>query len=267
MNKVVLSIALLSIQCFSFAQKKSTPVAKKAEVVATATKPQTIVVNAATKPVAKPNGLKNLKDSVSYGLGMNIGRNLKAQKLDKIDALLLYKGLSDILLNKPTVIQDQDANMCIQNYMQKTGAGQQQNAPQNKDPKVMATKAAGKKFMQENAKRQGVVSMPEGYQYEVLVASDSAKPSPTSTVKCHYKGTLIDGTEFDSSIGRGEPFSFSLKGGVIKGWLLAVAKMNLGSKWKVYLPSDLAYGDNAAGEKIPGGSTLIFEIELLGFSN
>ena len=195
---------------------------------------------------------KNLKDSTSYALGVNIARNLKAQNLDNIDAMLLYKGLSDVLLNKKVSLSDADASRCVNTYVQ--GMNSQ---------KATGAKAAGQKFLAENAKKPGIISMPGGWQYQVLKTSESKeKPTATDKVKVHYHGTLIDGTVFDSSVDRGEPISFPLNG-VIKGWTLAVTQMTVGSKWKVFLPSDLAYGDNGAGEKIVGGSALIFEIELL----
>lgn len=204
------------------------------------------------KPVSNAPVFKNLKDSTSYSLGVNIARNLKAQNLDNIDALLLYKGLSDVLLNKKVSISDADASRCVNTYVQ--GMNSQKSS---------GAKAAGQKFLAENAKKPDIISMPGGWQYQVLKASDSKeKPLSTDKVKVHYHGTLIDGTVFDSSVDRGEPISFGLNQ-VIKGWTLAVTQMPVGSKWKVFLPSDLAYGDNGAGEKIVGGSTLIFEIELL----
>ncbi len=197
--------------------------------------------------------LKNLKDSTSYALGVNIARNLKAQNLDAIDPLLLYKGMSDILLNKTVTLNDADASRCVNTYVQLMNG-----------KKAIGAKAVGQKFLAENAKKPGIISMPGGWQYQILKQSESKEhPTATDRVKCHYHGTLTDGTIFDSSVERGDPLTFALNQ-VIKGWTIAVPMMTIGSKWRIFLPSDLAYGDNAAGEKIPGGSTLIFEIELLG---
>lgn len=209
----------------------------------------------ASKPTsaAPTTTLKTLKDSTSYALGVNIARNLKAQNLDNIDAMLLYKGLSDVLMNKKTILlNDADASRCVNTYAQSMNS-----------KKASGVKLAGQKFLAENAKKPGIISMPGGWQYQVLKTGESLeKPLATDKVKVHYHGTLIDGTVFDSSVDRGEPISFGLNQ-VIKGWTLSVTQMTVGSKWKVFLPSDLAYGDNGAGEKIPGGSALIFEIELL----
>ena len=210
------------------------------------------VVFSQSKKSPKKNIFKDLRDSTSYALGVNIGQNLKAQNLDGIDALVLYKGLSDVLLKKTLLLNEADASKCVNLYVQIMNGY-----------KASAVKKAGQKFLAENAKKSGVISMPGGWQYQVLKKSESTEhPKATDRVKCHYHGTLIDGTVFDSSVDRGEPTSFSLTE-VIRGWTIAVSMMTIGSKWRIFLPSDLAFGDNASGEKIPGGSTLIFEIELL----
>ena len=210
------------------------------------------VVFSQSKKSPKKNIFKDLRDSTSYALGVNIGQNLKAQNLDGIDALVLYKGLSDVLLKKTLLLNEADASKCVNLYVQIMNSY-----------KASAVKKAGQKFLAENAKKSGVISMPGGWQYQVLKKSESTEhPKATDRVKCHYHGTLIDGTVFDSSVDRGEPTSFSLTE-VIRGWTIAVSMMTIGSKWRIFLPSDLAFGDNASGEKIPGGSTLVFEIELL----
>ncbi len=255
MKKIFLPFLAVTITVTTMAQTKKAQPAK-----ATSSKP-------AATSAASTTSLKTLRDSTSYSLGVNIARNLKAQNLDKIDAMLLYKGLSDVLLNKKVALDDANASKCVNSYYQQMnpdkGKANSNDANKN-NAEIAKIKAAGQKFLAENAKKEGVVVMPEGWQYQVLKASDSKEhPTATSTVKCHYHGTLTDGTVFDSSVDRGEPISFPLNG-VIRGWTLAVPMMTVGSKWKVFLPSDLAYGDNAAGPKIPGGSTLIFEIELIG---
>jgi len=228
--------------------------------VATATAQTAKPKVATTKPAAKtattataPNPIKTLKDSASYALGVNIARNLQAQDFGNINMALLEKGLNDIFAAKKPLLADEAANTCIGVYQQ-----------QAKSSKAVVNKAAGQKFLAANAKRAGVVTLPDGLQYEVIKAgTDTAKPKLTDKVKCHYHGTLLDGTVFDSSVDRGEPITFPLNG-VIKGWQEALQLMTVGSKWKLYLPSDLAYGDNAAGPKIGPGSTLVFEVELLG---
>ncbi|MBS4044110.1 MAG: FKBP-type peptidyl-prolyl cis-trans isomerase [Chitinophagaceae bacterium] len=212
----------------------------------------TLVFSQPKKSSKTKNIFKDLRDSTSYALGVNIGQNLKAQNLDGIDPLVLYKGLSDVLLKKTLQLNEADASRCVNTYVQKINSF-----------KASAVKQAGQKFLAENAKKPGVISMPGGWQYQILKQGESAEhPSPNDRVKCHYHGMLIDGTVFDSSVERGEPMTFGLNQ-VIRGWTVSVPMMTVGSKWRIFLPSDLAYGDNAAGEKIPGGSALIFEIELL----
>jgi len=130
------------------------------------------------------------------------------------------------------------------------------------ESKVGPEKAKGKKFLEENKKRPGVVELPNGLQYEILTAGTGEKPKATDTIKAHYIGTLIDGTEFDNSYKRNEPLQLPVNG-VIPGWVQALQMMPVGSKWKLYIPSDLGYGDRGAGASIPGGATLVFVIELL----
>ena len=222
----------------TFAQSK--PAAKKATATA--------------KPTSEPVlVLKSQKDTVSYALGVDIARNLINQSLGDVEFKILVQGLEDVFKKKTISLNDEEANKSIQAYMQKA-----------KSAKADGNKEAGKKFLAENAKRAGVIVLPSGIQYEVMKASaDTVKPKLTDKVKCHYHGTLIDGTIFDSSVDRGEPVTFPLNG-VIKGWQEALQLMTVGSKWKIYIPSELGYGDNAAGEKIGPGSTLIFEVELIG---
>ena len=259
MKKIMFPLVAVMMTATAISQTKNTQTAKKITPKTTTT----------VKPTAATTAMlfKNLKDSTSYALGVNIARNLKAQNLDKIDPMLLYKGLSDVLLGKIVALNDEAATKCVNSFYQKNNPDKGKSAAggdKKQMEEIAKTKAAGQKFLAENAKRAGVRTMPEGWQYEVIKASESNDhPTPTSTVKCHYHGTLTDGTVFDSSVDRGEPISFPLNG-VIKGWTLSVPMMTVGSKWKVFLPSDLAYGDNGAGPKIPGGSTLIFEIELIG---
>ncbi len=221
-------------------------------VFAQAKKP---VAKAPVKPMAAKAPvklLKNNKDSASYALGARIAQNIKAQGFDGLDLALLNKAMSDVLGNKKLAIGDSVLDMCIGMYQQKIQSS-----------KSAVAKAEGKIFLEANAKRKGVVVLPNGLQYEVLKAgTDTTKPALTDKVKCHYHGTLINGFIFDSSVDRGEPITFPLNG-VIRGWQEALQLMTVGSKWKLFIPSDLAYGDQQAGPSIAPGSTLIFEVELL----
>lgn len=201
---------------------------------------------------AAVNPLKNNKDSAGYALGIRILQNLQAQGLDAVNLAMLQKAMNDVLQKKPLLLKEDVLDRCIGTF-----------ANEVNEAKLEKSKKAAKDFLTANGKRQGVVTLPSGLQYEILKDNPSgAKPTASDQVKCHYHGTLIDGTIFDSSVDRGEPIVFSV-GGVIRGWQEALQLMTVGSKWKLYIPSDLAYGDQQAGPKIGPGSTLIFEVELL----
>lgn len=201
---------------------------------------------------AAVNPLKNNKDSAGYALGIRILQNLQAQGLDAVNLAMLQKAMNDVLQKKPLLLKEDILDRCIGTF-----------ATEVNNAKLEKSKKAAKDFLAANGKRQGVVTLPSGLQYEILKDNPGgAKPTASDQVKCHYHGTLIDGTIFDSSVERGEPIVFSV-GGVIRGWQEALQLMTVGSKWKLYVPSDLAYGDQQAGPKIGPGSTLIFEVELL----
>jgi FKBP-type peptidyl-prolyl cis-trans isomerase FklB len=213
--------------------------------------PKTAVARKTAVPTAT-SSLKNTKDSASYALGYRIAQSLKGQGLQDVNVALFNKGMAAGVLAKPE-IPDTLLDICIKNYQDKMS---QNNILQNR--------AIGAEFLANNAKRPGVVKLTSGLQYEVLVAgTGTQKPTLNNKVKCHYHGTLIDGTVFDSSVQRGEPISFPLNG-VIKGWQDALQLMTVGSKWKLFIPSELAYGERSAGPVIGPGSTLVFEVELLG---
>jgi FKBP-type peptidyl-prolyl cis-trans isomerase FklB len=214
-------------------------------------------VKTATKPVAKVAAtaaiFKSSADSASYALGVRIAQNLKSQGLDPLVAAMFQKGITDGFAGKKPMIADEILDLCIGNYQQKLSA-----------EKSTVARNAGKAFQAQMAKKPGVVTLPSGLQYEVIKnGTDSIKPKLSNTVKCHYHGTLIDGFIFESSVERGEPVSFPL-GNVIVGWQEGLQLMTVGSKWRFFIPADLAYGDQQKGDKIPPGSLLIFEIELLG---
>ncbi|GEP92193.1 FKBP-type peptidyl-prolyl cis-trans isomerase FklB [Chitinophaga terrae (ex Kim and Jung 2007)] len=203
------------------------------------------------KPVAKAPALKNRVDSVSYGIGVNIAENLKAQDLEHVNTAVLVKAIQDVLKKQPLVLSKEECDMSISNYLQ-----------QLKAEKAAKNKEEGLKFLAANKTKEGVVTLPDGLQYQILQAGNGPKPTINDKVKTHYHGTLIDGTVFDSSVERGQPISFPVSG-VIKGWTEALQLMPVGSKWRLFIPSDLAYGDRGAGPKIGPGSTLIFDVELL----
>lgn len=207
-------------------------------------------------PVVKPvtGGLKNATDSFSYALGMNIANNLKLQGIEKISNAAMQKALDDVFNKKPFLMNEQQANMCIQQQIQ-----------HNMAKKNEVVKSKGLAFLTANKAKAGVITLPDGLQYEVIKKGDagSAIPKLQDTVIVHYAGTLINGEKFDNSYDRGEPLNIAV-GGVIRGWTEILQLMHIGDKWRVFIPSELGYGDRGAGANIPGGSALIFEMELLG---
>ena len=211
--------------------------------------------NPTVKVIVKPVTIslfKNNADSASYALGARIAQNIKAQGFDNINQVLFQKAVNDVLKGNKLVIVETGLDACIGTFQQKAQSA-----------KSSVAKAAGKIYLANNAKRKGVIVLPSGLQYEVVKAgTDTTKPKLTDKVKCHYHGTLIDGKVFDSSVDRGEPIVFPV-GGVIKGWTEALQLMTVGSKWKLFIPSELAYGDQQAGPSIAPGSTLIFDVEVI----
>ncbi|MCS7000532.1 MAG: FKBP-type peptidyl-prolyl cis-trans isomerase [Bacteroidota bacterium] len=210
------------------------------------------------QPAGQSMQLRDFADSLSYALGMNIVEMVKEQNLP-IRREVLLRALTDGFDAKPFAITQQDMVAVFQQYQQQ----KQQEEQARQAAEAAKNRAEGERFLRENAKRPGVKTTASGLQYEVLQQGTGPKPSgPAATVKVHYRGTLLDGTEFDSSYKRGEPAEFQLDR-VIKGWSEAVQLMNVGSKYKFYIPADLAYGDRGAGSVIPPGALLIFEVELL----
>ncbi|AAQ65881.1 FKBP-type peptidyl-prolyl cis-trans isomerase [Porphyromonas gingivalis] len=193
-------------------------------------------------------------DKVSYALGLSIGNNFKSSGIDSVVMDDFMQGLSDVLEEKAPQLSYDEAKREIEAYFMDL----QQKA-------VKLNKEAGEEFLKINAHKEGVTTLPSGLQYEVIKMGEGPKPTLSDTVTCHYHGTLINGIVFDSSMDRGEPASFPLRG-VIAGWTEILQLMPVGSKWKVTIPSDLAYGDRGAGEHIKPGSTLIFIIELLSIN-
>jgi FKBP-type peptidyl-prolyl cis-trans isomerase FklB len=253
MKKSILILISFSLVGVGFAQTTKPAVIKATPLKAVGAKPVTIT-KAAVSKTATPVSvvLKTTKDSASYALGFRVAQSMKGQGLQDINMALFDKGFSAGLIAK-SIIPDSLLDVCIKKY--------QDNMSQEK---ITFNKAVGKAFLEENAKKPGVVKMTNGMQYEVMVAgTGSVKPTLSNKVKCHYHGTLIDGSIFDSSVQRGEPITFPLNG-VIKGWQDAVQLMTVGSKWKLFIPSELGYGDRSAGPFIGPGMTLIFEVELLG---
>jgi FKBP-type peptidyl-prolyl cis-trans isomerase FklB len=201
--------------------------------------------------------LKDQKDKESYSLGYQFGQNLKFQGVD-INLDLYTSGIKDALGGKEPQMSQEEIRATI------TGLQQRLQAAREKGLKEMAAKnlEESKKFLAENRKKEGVKTLPSGLQYKVIAEGSGKMPKADDTVTVNYKGTLIDGTEFDSSYKRGQPVTFKVNG-VIRGWTEALQLMKEGSKWQLFIPPELAYGERGAGRTIPPSSTLIFEVELI----
>ena len=183
---------------------------------------------------------------------MSMASNLMNSGLRNIEVESFVKAFTEVINNESTSMSPEEANQTLQEYFSK-----QQEEMLNKNLET------GIAFLEENSKKENVVPLPSGLQYEILTEGNGPKPKATESVKCHYHGTLLDGTVFDSSVQRGEPAVFGVNQ-VIKGWVEALQLMSVGSKWKLFIPSNLAYGSQGAGNSIEPNSTLIFEVELLG---
>jgi FKBP-type peptidyl-prolyl cis-trans isomerase FklB len=230
---------------------QQTPAAKTPHSPASKSRP-----SGAAKAQA-PLTLKTQKEKISYAIGMNIGTGMHRQSL-QIDPNILLRGLKDALAGGKTLMTDEEAKAVmtqLQNEMRKAQQEKMQQAG-------ASNKKEGEAFLDANKSKEGVNVLPSGLQYKILKEGSGPKPTASDTVVCNYRGTLIDGKEFDSSYKRGEPATFPVNG-VIKGWTEALQLMPVGSKWQLFLPADLAYGDRGAGADIGPDATLIFEVELM----
>jgi FKBP-type peptidyl-prolyl cis-trans isomerase len=217
---------------------------------------------AAKKPAtaaktAAPLTLKTQKEKFSYALGMKMGANMHKQSVP-VDAAIFSRGLRDGLAGGKTLLTDEEAQAAITAVQKDLQRKQQEKMQQAAE----SNKKEGQDFLAANKGKPGVVTLPSGLQYKVEKEGTGPKPTASDSVVCNYRGTLINGTEFDSSYKRGQPATFPVSG-VIKGWTEALQLMPVGSKWQLFVPSDLAYGDHGAGADIGPGATLMFEVEVL----
>ena len=201
---------------------------------------------------------------VSYIIGRDLARNFAQQGLD-LDVDTLAGALKEGLQGLPSRLTQEQMQAAMQQLQEQTGGADDENNPQNSET-MNNNKVEGEAFLAENAGKAGVTTLPSGLQYEVITQGTGAKPSLKSSVTTHYHGTLINGTVFDSSYQRGQPATFPVNG-VIAGWTEALQLMPEGSKYRLYIPSDLAYGKRGAGRDIPGDTALIFDVELLKVNN
>lgn len=193
------------------------------------------------------------RQKASYSIGYSMAANVRREFGEDMDLPAFRAGIADQLGGSESQVSDADANAALQALVAARQAAQQEQASENI--------SVGREFLAENGQREGVVTLPSGLQYEVITAAEGDKPAATDQVTTHYRGTLIDGTQFDSSYDRGQPATFPLNG-VIAGWTEALQLMSPGAKWRLFIPPELAYGERAQGP-IPANSTLIFEVELL----
>jgi FKBP-type peptidyl-prolyl cis-trans isomerase len=252
------TLALLAGTLFAQAGAGKTPTSQKSAAPAakagtTSAAQSTPAAKPEATPAQKPESpLKTQKEKLSYAIGMQVGGTISKQGLD-VDPNLLLQGLKDEMAGK-AIMTDQDVRATMMQLQADMQAKAKEAGEKNKKD--------GEAFLAANKTKEGVVALPSGLQYKILKEGTGPKPAATDTVVCNYRGTLIDGKEFDSSYKRGEPAKFPV-GGVIKGWTEALQLMPVGSKWQLFIPPDLAYGERGAGADIGPNSTLIFEVELL----
>jgi FKBP-type peptidyl-prolyl cis-trans isomerase FklB len=212
---------------------------------------------AATTKTAPPLALTTPKDKASYAIGMNIGKSLRKDSVD-VNTAIVLRGMRDALAGGKTLLTDDEAKAAMVALQTDVRERQDKNMAIAGD----VNKAKGDAFLASNKAKDGVVTLPSGLQYKIVAPGTGPKPTLSDSVVCNYRGTLIDGTEFDASSKHGGPATFPV-GQVIKGWTEALQLMPVGSKWQLYIPSDLAYGPRGAGGDIGPNSTLVFDIELL----
>jgi FKBP-type peptidyl-prolyl cis-trans isomerase FklB len=253
MKRMVMLVVALGLMAFGVRAQQApakAPTAPPAKAPAAA--PQ-----AKTPGTAATPGFKTDKEKLSYAIGMEMGKGVKAQGLD-VDSAIMAQGLKDAITDAKPQMSDDELKQVITALQTEM----RQKQMQMQEAAAAENKTKGDAFLAENGKKDGVVTLPDGLQYKILTAGNGKKPVETDTVKCNYKGTFIDGTEFDSSAKAGGPVPFEVKN-VIPGFKEVLQLMPIGSKWQVVVPSNLAYGDRGAGGVIGPNSTLIFEIEVI----
>jgi FKBP-type peptidyl-prolyl cis-trans isomerase FklB len=266
------------------AQAQQTPAANSPQVPAAKAAPAPAAggqkaPSAKTGPAARPRTqpvltLKTQKDKASYAVGLNVGRNLGAQlhqQAVELDQAILLRGMKDALAGGKTLLTDDEVKAALGQLQADVRTRQQEKMKVEQEKMEVAAKEnkkEGNEFLEANKTKEGVVTLPSGLQYKILTEGTGPKPAATDSVSCNYRGTLLNGTEFDSSYKRGQPLSIQVNG-VIKGWTEALQLMPVGSKWQLFIPSDLAYGDRGADPRsgIGPGATLIFEVELLSIQD
>ncbi len=217
-----------------------------------------LTLTACNNQNSEPKALQTVQEKASYSFGIDIAERLKQQGVE-LDASALNRGISDVYNSVPYTLTEEERTQAKTDFQQSL-----RDALIKKQSEVAdKNKTAGEAFLKENASKPGIITTDSGLQYKILKSGDGKQPKASDTVTTHYRGTLIDGREFDSSYKRNKPASFPVNG-VIKGWTEALQLMHVGDKWQLFIPSELAYGKSKRSELIEANSTLIFEIELLG---
>jgi FKBP-type peptidyl-prolyl cis-trans isomerase FklB len=267
----VIPVLAAGIMLLGYAQAQGTPASGSTsstqpatgQSTGTAPKASTAKKAPVTAKSATTYTLKTQKDKASYALGMKIGGDLRRQGVNvAVDPAVVGRGLRDALAGSKTLLTDDEVRAAL-TQLQSQVRGQQEAKAHEAGG---AARKEGDAFLAVNKGKEGVTALPDGLQYKVLTEGSGPKPTANDTVTVNYRGTLLNGKEFDSSYKRGQPATFPV-GGVIKGWTEALQLMPVGSKWQLFIPADLAYGDRGAGGDIGPGETLIFEVELLSIGD
>lgn len=265
MQKLFIAIPLLAFGMLagtngSQAQTSSAPATP---AKSQSTKPKTATATHHTATAAKSHtlALTTQKQKFSYALGMNLGQGMHEQSVD-VDPDIVARGMKDAASGAKPLLTEEEARQVMMEVRTQVQKAQQAKMQQEAD----TNKKAGAAFLEANKSKPGVVTLPSGLQYKIITAGTGPKPTASDTVVCNYRGTLIDGKEFDSSYKRGQPATFPVSG-VIKGWTEALQLMPVGSKWQLFIPSDLAYGERSPSPDLGPDSTLIFEVELISIQS
>jgi FKBP-type peptidyl-prolyl cis-trans isomerase FklB len=253
MGMAVLALGLFACGVRAQQAPAKAPTTPPAKAPAPAAKPPA----AAGQAPAATSGLKTQKEKVSYAIGMEMGKGVKSQGID-VDPAILAQGLRDAISGAKPQLSEEELKQVVTGLQ----AEMRQKQMQAQEAAGAENKTKGEAFLAENGKKAGVVTLPDGLEYKVMTAGAGKKPAETDTVLCNYKGTFVDGTEFDSSAQAGKPVPFEVKN-VIPGFKEVLQLMTVGSKWQVVVPSSLAYGERGAGGVIGPNATLVFEIELV----
>jgi FKBP-type peptidyl-prolyl cis-trans isomerase FklB len=254
---LLLAIFLAGSIALTYGQTTTPPPATKPAAKKPATSGAAKTTGTKPATAAAAPALNTKKEKVSYAIGADLGGKLKSSSID-VDPNILTRALKDALTGTKPAMTDDEIHATLtdltKDLQAKQAAVTKEKSEQNKKD--------GEAFLTANKTKEGVVALPSGLQYKIIKAGTGPKPTAADTVMCNYKGTLLDGKEFDSSYKRGQPATFPV-GGVIKGWTEALQMMPVGSTWQLFIPADLAYGDRQAGPDITPGSTLVFEVELM----